>query len=105
MDLRELKIQQFTYEELAEALTDLGFKNRSNKKFFIYQHEPTGAVIHLPLTKLQSLVKPVYYADIVFRLIWHKITAYKLALIDIIEVNRVKRKTLAQATGQELEVA
>jgi len=102
MDLRDLKIQKFTYEELAEALTDLQFKNVSTSKFFKYTHEPSGAVIQLPLYPKEELVKPGYYADIVFRLIWHKITVYKQALIDIVEVNRIKRQRLTKATGGQL---
>ena len=102
MDLRDLKIQKFTYEELAEALMDLQFKNVSTAKFFKYTHEPSGAIIQLPLYPKEELVKPAYYADIVFRLIWHKITVYKQALIDIVEVNRIKRQKLAKAMGVQL---
>jgi len=100
MDLRDLKIQKFTYEELAEALEDLQFKNASTDKVFKYIHPPTGATIQLPLYPKQKVVKPAYYADIVFRLIWHQITVYKKALIDIVEINRKKKEQLSKAIGR-----
>jgi len=99
MDLRDLKIQKFTYKELAEALTDLQFIDESTETAFRFTHKPTGAIILLRKEKQETIVKPVYYADIVFRLIWHQITVYKKALIDIINVNRLKKEQLSKAMG------
>lgn len=89
MNIVNIKIVDPTYRELARALKDLRFINKSTADIFRYVHEKTDTVITLPMKADHEIVERASYAAMTYIMEWKGLIKNRDALGQIIEKNRL----------------
>ena len=86
------KEMDVTYGEVAEALTQLGFKDESNSEYFLFSSEALKSEVRLPYRALDALfakINTLGFSNILFM---QGIIKHPDNLVKLIEKNRVVKK-------------
>jgi len=89
MKIIDFKVKRVTYEELAKALINLGFEDKSDKKYFRFFHQKKDTKVLLPQGKKTAILDKTPLAATALILKGRNIIKKTIVLEQLIERNRI----------------
>lgn len=95
MRIIDFKVENVTFDELGKALSDIGFQNKSDSKFFRYALPDTEEIVLLRIPSDTNYVDKINLASTAYTLAGRGVIKNMEFLERLLEKNRLLAENLA----------